>query len=99
MTVPLIIFERNINKTYLFKYFSSNWFPLLELYNVTYGWYGVIGIFSSLIINIVVSLISSIIMEVCVNRGWTYGKYFSTGLLLLLQKFITDFIDIDFNKP
>lgn len=53
---------------------QSDWFPLLELYNVTYGWYGVIGIFSSLIINIIVSFVYSAAMELCYKRGWTFER-------------------------
>ena len=34
------------------------WFPLLELYKVSYSWYGFIGIASSVIIGVVVSLLT-----------------------------------------
>ena len=37
--------------------FFFSW-PLLELYKVTYGWYGVIGIGASVIINIIVSIVT-----------------------------------------
>jgi len=73
-TLPVSICRGNISISLPPPTNSSNWFPLLELYNVTYGWYGVIGIFSSLIINITVSLISSMIMELSVTRGWTLNR-------------------------